>query len=305
MTDSFNSAVSRLAKGQQRNITRAQLLELGLSRNAIANRLKNLLLHPTPFPGVYAVGTPLVTPHEFAYAAILAVSLHAILSHSSAMALWGFWKYWERPFEVTITEGDRRPKGIKVHRSRTLTRRDIRRQYGIPATSPARTLFDIAQRLTDKQLTRAVNTGLHDKVVRRGDLATLIERFPTHPSSGRLSFFVATTDGLTDSALEDEFREFCATWGIPQPATYTRLNGFRADAYWPDEQLIAELDGWDFHNTRVDFESDRARDAANLAAGIPTIRITRLRMRNEPAKLAAEILQILQHRRRTLTGRAS
>ena len=32
-----------------------------------------------------------------------------------AMVLWGYWRQWETPFEVTLV-GDRRPKGIRVHR---------------------------------------------------------------------------------------------------------------------------------------------------------------------------------------------
>jgi hypothetical protein len=58
---------------------------------------------------------------------------------------------WDVPFEVTV-RALRKRNGIKVHRSRALTRRDITRQHGIPVTSPARTVLDIAPRLTGKRL---------------------------------------------------------------------------------------------------------------------------------------------------------
>ena len=108
MAGSFDAAVSDVAKDQQRNITRAQLLLTGLAPNAILHRVKTGRLHHTRFPGVYAVGTPIVTPHERAYAAILACGSTARLSHASAMVLNGVWHRWEEPLEVTLTEGDRR-----------------------------------------------------------------------------------------------------------------------------------------------------------------------------------------------------
>jgi hypothetical protein len=128
------------------NITHAQLIELGLTRSAIARRVSNGRLYRV-HPGVYAVGRPPTTPLERASAAALACGPGASLSHASAMTLWGFWTRWDTPFEVTVIR-DRRPNGITVHRPSTLHRHDIRIQLGIRTTSPARTLFDITPRPT-------------------------------------------------------------------------------------------------------------------------------------------------------------
>jgi very-short-patch-repair endonuclease len=40
-----------------------------------------------------------------------------------------------------------------------------------------------------------------------------------------------------------------------------------ADCVWREQRLIVELDGRDAHHSLPAFESDRARDAALLAAG--------------------------------------
>jgi hypothetical protein len=294
MAEPFDAAVSRVARKQQRNITRPQLIAIGLTSNGITCRVRGGRLHRTPFPGVYTVGTPAITPHERAYAALLACGPTAVLSGASAMVLHGIWHRWEEPFEVTITSGDRRPKGVRVHRSRTMHRNDIKRQYGIPVTSPARTIYDMEPRLGEKPLTRVVNSALHDLILREDALAELLVRHPNE----RLAYFIDS--GPSDSFAEDEFPEYCRTWGIPVPVMHARLNGRTVDAFWVEEKVIAELDGWRFHNTIIDFENDRGRDIDNLEVGCPTMRITRRKTKREPARLARQILNILANRRREL-----
>ena len=92
-------------------MTRQQLLTLGVPRPSISYRLKAGRLFRTGYPGVYTVGTPPITPHEHAMAAVLACGPDAVLSHGSALSLWGIWKRWDRPFHVT-TPHDRRPKDV-------------------------------------------------------------------------------------------------------------------------------------------------------------------------------------------------
>ena len=78
---------------------------------------------------------------------MLACGSGAALSHGSAMMLWGYWRQWDKPFEVTVV-GDRRTKGIRVHRSHDApTRRDVTKQLGIRVTTPAQTLLDMSPRL--------------------------------------------------------------------------------------------------------------------------------------------------------------
>ena len=132
-----------LAATQNGNVTRGQLLELGLNDDAIAYRVKIGRLYRV-FRGVYAVGRRPITPQEWASAAVLACGPGAVLSHSSAMALWGYWRHWDKPLEVTVV-GDRRTPGIRVHRSATLRRRELTAHLGVRATTPARMLLDMSR----------------------------------------------------------------------------------------------------------------------------------------------------------------
>jgi hypothetical protein len=171
-------------------------------------------------------------------------------------------------------------------------RNDIKRQYGIPVTSPARTFYDIEPRLTDDKLMRTMNRALHDHILREDALNELLKRLPNE----RLAYFLGAPP--SDSRPEDEFPPFCDAYDIPRPIMHDRIGGYTVDAHWPQSTLIAELDGWNFHNTELDFEKDRERDAFTLEAGRATIRITRRRMKREPAKVARQLKTILANHRR-------
>jgi hypothetical protein len=78
-------------------------------------------------------------------AAVLAAGDGAVLSHSSASALWEFLRPIQGPVHVTVAAAARRKprSGLRIHRSRTLHRGDITRRHGIAVTTPARTIEDI------------------------------------------------------------------------------------------------------------------------------------------------------------------
>jgi hypothetical protein len=280
-------------------VTRTQLLALGLTVAAIRHLVAIGRLIPV-HSGVYAVGYVNRTPVARACAAALACGPRALLSHGSAATLWGFYKYWDEPFEVTVPSLRNRP-GIKIHRSRTLSGPDFDRQLGIPATSPARTALDIAPRLTDERLTRVVNDGRHARVVHLDDLADVIARNPKHPGAKRLRGFVDAPAGPTRSELEDRFVAFAKRFGLPTPLTDVKVNGRHVDALFPAERVIVELDSWEFHRFRSSFEGDRNRDADQLAGGHVTVRVTDERMKRTPEHEAQRLNKILADRRRTLT----
>ncbi len=206
------------------------MLALGLGRDAIRYRETIGRLHRA-HRGVYAVGKRPITPPERAAGAVLACGPGALLSHGSAMALWGLSKRWDEPFEVTVA-GHRRPSAITVHRSRTLARRDATRQLGIAVTSPARTLLDYAPRLTERALARAVNDALHSRYLHRSALAELVDRCGHLEGASRLATFIGPHHGPTRSELEDAFLAFCRRYGLPQPAVNVKVGGYEVDAFY-------------------------------------------------------------------------
>jgi hypothetical protein len=274
-------------------VTRAQLRTIGVADDAIAHRVRKGRLYRV-HRGVFAVGRPPRTPLERASAAVLACGPSAALSHASALALWGFSDRWPTRFDVAVTL-DRRPRGIIVHRSRVLTGRDIRLQLSVRATSPARTVLDCARTLeASGRLTRVVNDALHTPFLTQSQLADVRHRFSTHPGAKLLDPFLEGNP--TRSPFEDDFLEFCETYGLPRPVVNARVAGHGVDALFPAHRLIVELDGWEFHHDRHAFETDRERDADTLAAGFSTVRITHERLTAAAAAEADHLHRILSER---------
>lgn len=291
----IEQAIAALASKQRGYVTRRQLLALGLSAQAIKYRIKTGRLIPV-YAGVYAVGHVPTLPQDRAYGALLACGPGAVLSHGSAASVWGVFRRWDMPFEVTAPSPRSRP-GIRTHRAK-LTRADIRIQAGLRVTSPARTLLDIAPRIREKTLTRAVNDLRRQRHLRLDDLAELLGRCPRHPGAGRLRPFVEEGGGWTRSDLEDRFKAFCRRFGLPQPEINVKVAGKEVDAYFPDERLIVELDSYEFHSDKATFRSDRDRDANALVLDLATVRITDDRLKETPEKEARRLLAILERRRR-------
>jgi hypothetical protein len=292
----LDAAVAALARKQHGYVTREQLLELGLGVGAIKFRIGSGQLIAV-YSGVYAVGHLPSLPIDRAAAAVLACGPTAALSHGSAVSLWGWDRHWRLPFEVT-SRVDRRRRGIRVHRSTALSRRDVTPHYGISVTSPARTVLDVAPRYSGRKITRLVNDARLSRLLRVADLSEVLDRNPRHPGTRRLRIFVKFPNGPTRSEFEDAFKAFCERYGLPTPLFNVIVNGREADAYFPHERLIVELDGWDFHQTKAAFEDDRERDVENLVVGLETVRITWERLIEEPDREARRLHAILARRRR-------
>ncbi|MGA2009200.1 MAG: DUF559 domain-containing protein, partial [Solirubrobacteraceae bacterium] len=146
-------------------------------------------------------------------------------------------------------------------------------------------------------LTRAVNDSRLQGILHVAQLTELLERCPSHPGARRLRAVADPDPGRatrpTRSAFEDRFLAFAAEYGLPAPMVNARVNGYEVDALFVDQRVIVELDGWDFHGGRAAFERDRERDAAALASGHRTLRVTWERLHDEPDREAARLKAIL------------
>ncbi|MEA2141694.1 MAG: hypothetical protein QOI64_124, partial [Solirubrobacteraceae bacterium] len=133
-----------------------QLAACGLDDAAVARRVRKGWLHRV-HRGVYAVGYPCETLHARFMAAVLAGGDDASLSHWSSCSLAGLVRWDERVIEVTVRgSAERRRPGIRFHRARSLDPRDTTRIDGIPCTTPARAILEIAPQLSDQRLKRLI-----------------------------------------------------------------------------------------------------------------------------------------------------
>jgi very-short-patch-repair endonuclease len=252
------SDVSTIAQRQHGHVTRAQLLALGFSARTISYMVARgelIRVHA----GVYAVRYRRVEPVARAMAAVLACGQGAVLSHDSAAALWGL-RRWPKTPEVITPEHVRRPN-IHTHRSRTLDISDVRVELNVPTVSAGRAIFDIAARLSDRQLTRITQDARDEGHLHAADLHTLLLRCP------RLQDLVDPNQNPTNSGFEDILIPWLNQHRLPIPIINTTVNGHQVDALYPEQKVILELDSWPYHKEYPQWRSDRERDAENLAHG--------------------------------------
>jgi hypothetical protein len=275
------------------------LIRIGLTPGAIKHLVEIGFLYRV-HRGVYAVGRPPTTPEDRAAADVLACGERAALAHFGAAALWTAWGHWPTSFDV-IAPTRRRHPGIRTHQL-VLPPCDIRARLGIRVTSPARTALDCAPTLDRVDLRRLVNNLRVREPSRLSDteIADIVERNPRHPGAKRLAWFIG--EGISESQLEDVLFPWCDEHGVPRPETQVWLHGFRVDALYTREKVILELDGWESHQGRESFESDRDRDATLAEFGFIVIRVTWWRFKQDPAREAARLLRILDQRRRLLAA---
>jgi predicted transcriptional regulator of viral defense system len=166
---SWDEAIARLASRQHGVVSLAQLLELGLTRAAVEGRVRRKRLFAL-HRGVYAVGHRALTRNAHFIAAVYACGSGALLSHRCAGAKHGLLSSSPARIDVTAPGQRKSRRGITVHRSRSLHPDDRTLADGIPTTSVARTLVDLADVLNERQLTKVVHQA---EVLRVFDLTKL------------------------------------------------------------------------------------------------------------------------------------
>ena len=149
-------ALAELAGRQHGRVALWQMEDLGLKRAAVSERVAGGRLHRT-HRGVYAVGHLVETRESVYMDAVLACGPGAVLSHRSAADLLGLRPCARAVVELTVPgQRGRRLTGIDAHCSRTLVAADVVTVRGIPCTSVARTLLDLADVVDRRALERAI-----------------------------------------------------------------------------------------------------------------------------------------------------
>ena len=288
-------AVVRLAGRQHGVVTAGQLAAAGLSRAAVAHRVaKGWLLRM--HRGVYLVG-PLRAPHSRAMAAVLAYGDGTVLSHYPAAVLWDLQP--ARPGEMHVTVprpgGHSRP-GIRVHRTH-LYPRDITRRHGIPVTSTARTLLDLATQVPQRDLDRATEQAQVHHLASIHSLDEQFGRYPRHRGTAALRKAIQTDPKLTRSEAERRLIELIRAARLLTPESNVRIEGHEVDLVWRQERLVVEIDGYAFHSTRSAFERDRRRDRELQAAGYRVLRLTWRELDDQREAVVAELSAALSRSR--------
>src|SRR3954466_13559804 len=216
----WDKIVARLAGRQHGVVAARQLAAIGLSRNAVSARAQAGRLHRV-HRGVYAVGHPVLTVNGRRMAAVLAAGPGAALSHASAAALWEIRPTSATRIDVSVQSAGGRSKrpGLRIHRATKLHDDEITEHDGIRATTPARTLLDLASSLPRRALERALDQAeIHDLYDRRE--LDAMARAHARERGARALMQALDEDGdltLTDSELEELMLTLCREHHLERP----------------------------------------------------------------------------------------
>lgn len=245
--------------------------------------------------GVYLVGHEIAPPFARELAAVLACGAGAVVARRSALALHGIGRTPSGNVQVLI--GGRRPRtrtDISVRRCDSLPPSDVTRRHGVPVTTAARAVIDLAGELSVAELEDVVNEVQVLRLASAAAIAAALHRVGPRQGTAALRRMLADADrGVTRSRAERRLLSLIRSAGLPMPETNAPLAGYRVDALWSRQRVVVEVDSWQFHGTRRAFERDRRRDADVLVTGHRVLRVTWRQMEQEPLAVVARLAAVL------------
>lgn len=281
-------------------ITRSQALAVGLSKDQIF-RFTDHGKWLRVMAGVYRSASAPTTWPQPLMAATLWADGKAIASHRAAASLWeldGFGPCIELSGLVGLTP----PDGIAYHRVRRLHRADVARRTGIPVTTIARTLLDLAGMVTGRTLERALDQALRTRLMRLAELRWCLERNGRRGRRDVASLELLLRDrgafGPTDSPLESDVAGFLRKRGFPP-----HVRGFdlvadgrivaQLDFAWP-AQRVALLVQSAFHRDPRNYERDQMVENLLDLHGWTRVRATNKLLGERPGDLARLLWRALE-----------
>lgn len=197
------------------------------------------------------------------------------------------------PTDVTTLRATHSMPGVRVHRTATLDPTDITREPGgLPLTTVARTLADLAGTLAPHRLERLCHRAQHLRLLD----AAVLDAKPTRGSralANALATLHRADAQITRSELEERFLALVAEAQLPPPLVNTHVAGHEVDFLWPEHRLIAETDGAATHLTPTAFEADRRRDAQLQTHGYRVLRLTWRQVTEDHASTGAALRALL------------
>src|SRR3954447_861557 len=290
-----DEAIAALAARQHGVLSRRQLLDLGVGPDAIKHRVALCRLHRL-HRGVYAVGHRALRRQAGWMAAVLAAGPGASLSYRSAAELWGMRNGSRGRIDVSVPRHRRSTARLEVHVV-DMAPDEVTVEAGIPVTTPARTLLDLAAVLTEQHLKTAFEEAEVRRLTSPTSLDALAARYRGRRGATVLKRILDNHHNIgrtvPTSILARRFLALLDAHNLPRPTINRRSDHGELDATWPEQRLIVECDGFATHGTRKAFEADRARDRELIVAGWRVVRVTWRQLIDDPETIAAQLSVLL------------
>ena len=269
-------------------VTRRELLDAGVTSDEIRQRLKNGSLLPQ-YRGVYRVGHTAPSLEATYLAAVRACGADAALSGKAAAFLYKLIRGPEPRPEVTTRSQKRVPR-VTTRRSRTVEMVTYR---GIPVTTVARTLVELASTLSLDDLARACHEAGVKYRTTPGQVEDALARRPKTKGAAKLRKILRGDTHVSLSQLERRFLDLLRGERLVLPETNRVVDGRRVDCRWPEQRLTVEIDGYRYHHSRHAWEQDRRREREARARGDDFRRYTYGDVFESPGAMLAELRAVI------------
>ena len=265
--EAIDARVARFASRRHGVLSRADAVRLGATDRMI-HRLVSTHRWERLHAGVYRVGGAPRSWRQDLLAACLPASEGAVASHRAMAVIWRLPGFEAVAIEITVPRGRRaRLHGVTVHQL-PLPPVDVTTVDAIPATTPARTLLDLAAVVPADALEEAL-----DDALRRG-LATLprlrwrFEELGPRRSAGTIRRLLAARgegdQPRPQSVLETRLLRLLKRARLPTPACQHQVRDRGrliavVDFAYPNSRLAIEADGYRWHSGRARWQHDLTR----------------------------------------------
>ncbi len=179
-----------------------------------------------------------------------------------------------------------------------IAREDLTTRRGLPVTTPLRTCFDLAGRLSPVEAVVIVDMALHAGLIDLEGWRSYVIAHRGRKGVAGSRRTLAHAEPKSESPMESRLRMLLVGGGLPRPQAQVPLfddHGVfvaRPDLYYPDAHLGLEYDG---ENHRDRLVSDNRRQNRLQQVGVSLLRYTASDLSERPHQIVAEVRAALTH----------
>ena len=250
--------------------------------------------------------------HALDVAATMATRRHGgIASHHSAARLHGLRLLEPADRRDSDSDGSARNPGGAVRQdagvichAAELPDQQVTKRYGVPVTTAARTVADIARATTFMEGVVVADAALYERHASKSELRRVLAGCERWPGTSRARQVIDFADGLAESVLESCARVLFRDHGLPPPELQVHITGrdrtmiARVDFFWRRHGVVAETDGLLKYDSGERAIAERRRDRLLLEAGFEVVHVTWQELFSDPARVAGRIREAFRRAER-------
>ena len=223
-----------------------------------------------------------------------------MLTHATAGGLWSLPVSESTAIHVTVLARRRSSfADVKVHSISQLRRAEVRRVAGLPVSSPALTILDIAGGGDGDELLACLHEARVPRLVKDQELHAILSAHPNRAGARALRQLLDTEGGvrITRSKAERRTLKVLRAHGLDPDASNVPVGPYTLDFYFRAERVAVEYDSRQFHDNDRRFVGDRRRIAYLAGRGILTFPLTAHDLGGGAAQAMADLKAALESRR--------